>query len=387
MPASILVDQAQIPTTVAPPLTAQRLATVNGLRGLAIIGVMSFHMVAGVFSAQAMSPWLSVPLTNGWSGVNLFFILSGFVLFLPYAATEGASGGFDRPFDFYRRRCCRLLPLFCVGALATWAIAVLGGASAGLGQLLSVLSLGFILDAHSFGPSFNIPLWSLGDEIAFSLLFPFLVASFRRHGAARVLATALALALAMRILGIWRFPALEGPTFNSDMFLCRIDEFVLGMALAWGYATGRLPQRPLLCAGAGVGLVLAAWIGFDLVLRGVLPPICRAGLNDMLDAGLSGIVVAALVPRTVLVTSLSWPPLQVAGMMCYSLYIWHLPLLNLVAPGRSGMPAAELVGALIAFLSLAVLVAALSYRFIEFPRVGDWRRLFLLPARARPLAG
>ena len=359
-----------------------RLPAVDGLRGLAIIGVLSFHIVAGMFTQDTLSPILSVLLASGWSGVNLFFILSGFVLFLPYAADRTAADTLN-PFDFYWRRGRRLLPLFWVGTIATWALAVIRGVPGDPYQLVSVLSLDFILDGRSFGPFFNVPLWSLGDEIAFSLFFPLLVMGFRRLGIVRLTGLAILVALAMRLVGIWRFPALQGPTFNSDMFVCRIDEFVFGIVLARSYVAGWLPRRPLLWAGIGAALVLAAWTGFDLVLRGLLPPLSRAGLNDVLDAGLVAIAAAALVPRTRFAAMLSWRPLQLAGVMCYSLYVWHLPLLNAVAPDRAQMSLPLFVSAIAVFLVLTFVVAAFSYRFIEFPRTGDWRRLFLLAPTQR----
>jgi peptidoglycan/LPS O-acetylase OafA/YrhL len=361
---------------------AARLPAINGLRGIAIIGVLSFHVVAGMFTQQGLPPVLSVVLANGWSGVNLFFILSGFVLFLPHAGDDTAMTALGDRLGFYRRRCRRLLPLFYVGAIGTWAFGLVArGMPADFGQLLSVLSFGFILDARSFGPSFNVPLWSLGDEVAFSALFPLLVLGLRRYGITRLVVAALVMSLAMRLVGIWHFPALQGVTFSSDMFACRIDEFVLGMGLAYAYATGWLPRRPALWGGAGVVLVLLAWTGFDLVLREELAPICRALLNNVLDAGLVAIVMAALVPRTRLAAALSWRPLQVAGIMCYSLYIWHAPLLAWIAPDRAVMTTPALMAAIAVFLGVTFALAALSYRFIEFPRTG-WRQMFLLPRPA-----
>jgi peptidoglycan/LPS O-acetylase OafA/YrhL len=359
-----------------------RLAVINGLRGLAIIGVVFNHLVASIFtkdSLLSLSPALSALLANGWSGVNLFFILSGFVLFLPHAADEGGMTRLADHLAFYRRRCRRLLPMFYVGTIGSWAFAVGGGMPGDPSQLLSVLSFGFILDARSFAPSFNITLWSLGDEIAFSALFPLLVLGLRRYGVIHLAALVLGVALVTRLVGISNDPTL-GPTFNSNMFVCRLDEFVIGMVLAHAYVAGWLPRSPALWACGGVALVVLAWAGFDLVLRDVaLPPICRALLNDVLDAGLCVIIVAALDPQTRLAAGLSWRPLQVAGVMCYSLYIWHWPLLWWIAPDRALMSAPACVGAITAFLGLTFVVAALSYRFIEFPRAGAWRQLFLLP--------
>src|SRR5581483_10618452 len=238
-------------------LPAMRLEPVNGLRGIAILAVVYFHVICGMWRAAAVPTWLSPLVTGGWTGVNLFFILSGFVLFLPYAAGLRSMAAPRDRLAFYRRRFFRLLP---------------------------VLSVAFTLSPHGFAPSFNPALWSIGVEIGFSAAFPLLVLAAGRYGLARVLAAALALALALRLVGIARFPALQGATFNSDMLLCRIDEFVIGMMLARLYVAGRLPRRPGLGAGLGAVLVVLAWSGFDRVLRGGLPPLARAGLNDVLDA-------------------------------------------------------------------------------------------------------
>ncbi|MGH7092747.1 MAG: hypothetical protein ACREFB_04350 [Stellaceae bacterium] len=125
-------------------------------------------------------------------------------------------------------------------------------------------------------------------------------------------------------------------------------------------------------------MLLAAWVGFDQVLRGGLPPIARALLNDVLDAGLVLMVCAALAPQSRLGAALCWRPLQLLGMMCYSVYIWHLPILNLLMPQRAAMSGVAFAESLALAVSAALGIAALSYRFIEFGRVADWRSLFLL---------
>lgn len=364
--------------------TSIRLAPINGLRGIAILAVIYFHLICGLWSADKVPGWLSPLLTNGWTGVNLFFILSGFVLFLPYASGERTMNGIAGRLNFYRHRSLRLLPLFYVAVLAEWLLAAAHGGS-GVGELASVMSLSFVLNPHTFGPSFNAPLWSIGVEIVFSALFPMLVEAAGRRGWTLLLVGALALSLGARLAGISANPALEGASFNSDMFLCRLDEFVIGMMLAHLYAQHRLPGRAGLCAIAGCVLVALAWTGFDQVLRGDLSPLSRAVLNNVLDAGLSLVVIAALVPGTWFAAVLRWRPLQLLGMMCYSLYIWHEPLIGWLMPSRADMPADAFAAAVMFFALLILTIGALSYRFVEFGRVSAWRPLFLLAPLQHPV--
>ncbi|HZT86355.1 MAG TPA: acyltransferase [Stellaceae bacterium] len=358
-----------------------QLAAVDGLRGVAIGLVVSYHVLASVLTPQTLSvsllglPFtLSPLLTNGWTGVNLFFVLSGFVLFLPYAQGSRSMATLANRLAFYRRRAWRLLPLFYVAAPAVWLLAP-GGAHRDPLELLRVLTLSFPFDASSFGPSFLPPLWSLGVEIVFSAMFPVLVLLAARIGMTRLVLLALGVALAMRCVGIARLPLVQGPSFNSDMILCRIDDFVLGMALAQAWAAERLPKRTTLCAGLGLASVAVAWMGFDLVLRGVWPPLARAFLNDVLDAGIIAVAAAALAPAGGVHRALCWGPLRHAGRMSYSVYLWHLPLLWLLVPDRLLLPAPTFALKIALYLGATAAAAALSYRFIEFPGMAGWCRL------------
>src|SRR5580700_65219 len=98
-----------------------QLAAISGLRGVAIALVIFYHVLAGGVTPQALNVSLfgvtlslSPFLTNGWTGVNLFFVLSGFVLFLPYAQHRRSMATLGDRLRFYRRRAWRLLPLFYV---------------------------------------------------------------------------------------------------------------------------------------------------------------------------------------------------------------------------------------------------------------------------------
>lgn len=347
-----------------------RIAVVNGLRGLAILGVLMQHVGGQAVPAQA--PWAAPLLSNGWTGVNLFFILSGFVLYLPYAGGRRRMAGLADARHFLWRRCLRLMPLYYVAGAALLLLAgpVFGGpvpGSDGFRRLaLDLATLRFVLRPHDFGVAINYPLWSIGVEVLFSLAFPLVALAIARLGLARVVGLALAVALAARIAGRLWDPHPLGPNFIADNIPGRIDEFVLGMALAQLHIAGRMPGWARHLAWPGLALVLLAWAGFYQCQYRGFPTVAMAPLNTVLDLGFLGVLAAALSGRHH--PLLGFAPLQVAGMMCYSLYIWHAPVLQAVQPGY-GLAAA---------LAVLLALAAASYRWVEFGRVRAWRGLFLV---------
>jgi peptidoglycan/LPS O-acetylase OafA/YrhL len=347
-----------------------RIAVVNGLRGLAILGVLFQHIgrepataMLAAHGLEALTPLVS----NGWTGVNLFFLLSGFVLFLPYAAGRRGMAGWADARHFYARRFLRLMPLYYFSAVVLLLLAARQLPVAGfLGLAIDLITVRFAFLPHQFGVAINYPLWSIAVEILFSIAFPLVVVLAARIGLSRVLVLALLGALAMRVAGrLWDAHPL-GPNFIADNILGRIDEFVLGMVFARAYVAGGIPARARHLFWPGAALVLLAWAGFYQCQYRGLTMVAMAPLNNVIDLGYAGILLAVLAPGGAH-RLLAWAPLQVAGMMCYSLYIWHAPVLEAVQPAQG----------LLAALALLLALAAFSYRYIEFSRAANWRALFL----------
>jgi peptidoglycan/LPS O-acetylase OafA/YrhL len=354
-----------------------RIAFVNGLRGMAIIGVLFQHIGLGWAMAAFGDdiPMLRPLLTNGWSGVNLFFILSGFVLFLPYAARRRTMATWADMWHFYRARFLRLMPLYYFAGVVLLVLAgpVLGS-EAFRALVIDLATVRFALRPYRFGVAINFPLWSIGVEILFSLAFPVVVIAVARIGLGRTLAAALLGALAARIVGrLWDVHPV-GPNFISDNIFGRGDEFVIGMALARWRVERRIPSRARHLLWPGIALILLAWAGFYQCQYRGFPVLGMAPLNNVLDLGFAGVLAAVLAPDGTARSLLTCGPLQVAGMMCYSLYIWHAPVFQALQPSH---------GLAVALLSLIAL-SMFSYRYIEFGRVADWRSLFLWPPRFLP---
>jgi peptidoglycan/LPS O-acetylase OafA/YrhL len=244
----------------------------------------------------------------------------------------------------------------------------------------------FTFSPHGFEPYFNPPLWSLGVEIWFSILFPVIVLGLKRLGAVRLLMLALAIGWVSRYLGNV-LPA-SGSTLGVQPLTiglpASLEIFIAGMVLAELYATrphgAPLVARPGLAFLSGVLLVATA-ISLQQISHAALAvPIL---FPDILTLGFALIAASLLaMPAGALKSVFANRPIQVLGMMCFSLYVWHEPLLRHVFKADMA-PLDGLGRSLLVYLGLLLAVGGLSYRFIEFGRVADWRALFLIERKRK----
>lgn len=311
---------------------------LDGLRGVAALMVLLGHgfLVSPAFAAAA----LGQPFTGGWrhllvdtplhlfwdgkASVIVFFVLSGFVLSLPFAG--GRPPAWD---DYYPRRILRLyLPVWAaVGLAVALAEAVPRVVRPGQSWLLNgsagQLGVGTIL--HNLllvrTTSLDTPLWSLGWEVAFSLLLPLYVFGLRREKR-RSLGL---LALVSTCLLVW-----EGPLYAANAApagwkgaLVYLPVFAFGVLLAAGRASALLRR----CPPAGWAAVLVA----SLLLLGTnwsLPPNRCSGL--MVVAGAVGVVAVAVFWQP-FARGLSTRPVRALGRWSFSLYLTHEPILVSIA--------------------------------------------------------
>jgi len=363
----------------------QRISVLNGLRGLAIIGVIFHHSFFsyiryGLSDSAPLSPFLIIE-SSGWLGVNLFFFLSGFVLYLPYAAGSRSFVGWESIRKFYIHRAKRLLPLY----YATTLILLIFFTGYQLNEwqfyqnFLDHLFVTFVFKKESFLPASNWVLWSLGVEIWFSILFPFLVYAIHKIGWRKTLIIVLFISLAVRLEGRWYLPVIGDRhavlNFISDSVLGRLDEFMLGMLGAYLYVGRKLVLMPVAQLFIGVGLVSAAMLLWALWYRGNYPYSIAGLFNIPLDIGFLLIVNALLIGCSPISRLISLWPLQMSGLMCYSLYLWHGVIVSKYQPSAYSIPT------YLAFLALTYCLSWLTYRYIEFGAHQDWRNL--LPSRNR----
>jgi peptidoglycan/LPS O-acetylase OafA/YrhL len=366
-----------------------RLGYINGLRGLAILAVVWHHFALGLLSAgpplvifgTAFQP---VPiLMELWKGVDLFFILSGFVLYLPFVAGERRMAERQDASRFYRRRAQRLLPLFLFTFLIVYCMQHRYPVTSPrfYMELLGVPSLLFQFGNLGFQPPSFGPLWSIGVELLFSIVFPLLIILRGRYSLASMVAAALAISLVAQFslyFFVWRSfqGGLPQHLFNFviGMSACEVMQRPLVFRRIIG-AVGRL--APVLPLGIILSLLMLDVKGETAlhIAGNVLFSLSAGGLVVALGTGKMPVLRALLEVRG----------LQLIGAMCYSIYLWHLPILFGLFPGFPAIDWHGFVPFAPLYLALVFTVAALSYRYIEFPKA-DFRSLFFLTPSAVPVA-
>lgn len=333
---------------------------IDGLRAFAALWVVLFHM--GVYSGGGLGPGLDFIVRSGSTGVSLFLVLSGLCLYLPYAG--GRSSRFTRD-AFFRRRIKRLLPAYYVSLVILLVLhAVANGRWGLLPYSSSELAMQGVTHAtltHQLFPEtfygLNGAYWSLGLEWELYLTLPLLVLAAVRFGLARTVIVVVGITVAYR-LGLWALTATGqldadgawATVVLPNLFLGRWAEFALGMLAAeWFRTKGtRVGPRQMVVA---LGAALLALLLPDNPLNHVLYGIFFFTLVCVVLAGGSPIARA-----------FSWRPLVAVGVMSYSVYLVHQPILEVLAyslgAGNGTSPRAVFLGLLL--LLPVVLVVALA---------------------------
>ena len=328
-------------------------ADIDGLRGLAVTAVVLFH--AGLNG-----------VSGGFAGVDVFFVISGFLI--GGIVHREIGGGRFAFADFYARRARRIVPalLGIVVATLVLGLALLGPgefgrfAISGIAALLGVSNVWFWHSIDYFSPDARYePLlmtWSLGIEEQFYLLLPPLMLCFRRVSARGMLGIVLALAGVSLLISVAVTPRL--PVESFYLLPTRAWELGVGVALAITHEAGwRVPPRwhAALAAAALVSLV-AVLVLFDE--RIAFPG--YAALVPTFATALLIATPASAINRHLLGSR----PLVAVGLISYSWYLWHWPLLALL---RITAAAPVSPGPLVVVALASIVPAYLSWRYIERP--------------------
>jgi peptidoglycan/LPS O-acetylase OafA/YrhL len=327
---------------------------LDGLRAIAVLAVLAYHLDV---------PWIS----GGFVGVDVFFVLSGFLI------TRMIAGELDRGefslAHFYERRIRRIVPAFVVMSLATTAAAtifLLPDELQRYGQSLAAAAVSasniyFFENSGYFDPNgATKPLlhtWSLGVEEQFYIIFPLLLMAifrWRRDLLTTAVWITFAVSLAVSIVLLKAHP---------------LATFYLLHARAWELLAGAIVALQLIPAPKSVAqseiaraLGLAAILAAAIFYSDATPFPGAAALLPCL--GTTAAIWAGPTGGTLGWRILTWRPMVFVGLISYSLYLWHWPLIvfakmAVLAPLT---PLQQLAVAAAAFV-----LAVLSWRFVEQP--------------------
>ncbi|MEC3912094.1 acyltransferase family protein [Sphingobium sp. CR2-8] len=347
---------------------------IDGLRALAILPVLLFHAHVPGFS-------------GGYVGVDIFFVISGYLI-TGIIAREVDEGRFSLP-RFYERRFRRIMP-----ALALMILAVLGAAAwlylpgdlegvprSALAATLFASNLWFFTDTGYFAGGADVkPLlhtWSLAVEEQYYIGFPILLMLLARCAprwrtitVAIIAAGSLALAIAMQ---------RDTSGFTFYLLPTRAWELFAGALLALGAIPMlRSPWLRELVAACGLAAIVFAVAVYDR--NTVFPGV--SALAPVLGA--AALIHAA--PGTRVGALLGWRPFVGIGLISYSLYLWHWPLI-VFTEYATDRPLAG--GIQLIVIGASLLAGTLSWRFVERPfrdsRHVPARAIFLFTAAAMAL--
>jgi peptidoglycan/LPS O-acetylase OafA/YrhL len=362
------------------------LPALDGLRGLAIIAVIVCHVnvvTGGPFAAGRITGPLSTVFAWGWVGVNLFFVLSGFLITGILYDAKGSVGFFR---NFYARRALRIMPLyygflFCIVVMnrlhclrAVWL------SPEGLASLASyTYNFRFALTGHGLGDLHHF--WSLAVEEHFYLIWPLAVWALRRRSLMRLCLVAAAASFLLRVILI-----LSGVRPLAAFYItpCRLDGLLAGawVALAWRDQADWMPLRRRagqLVMGSGCLL-----LGIALGQRHFVPDVDLRTQNAAVDGSLVitvGIAALAVLFSGLVVLAVDaaqdsrWQRLletavmRAIGKYSYAIYVLHslilLATLQLLSP-LSRVPAYLVKPAVVIWTLAASFAAAwLSYHLYE----------------------
>jgi len=363
---------------------------LDGLRAIALIGVMGYHWSFGFAS-------------GGFLGVSLFFVLSGYLITDILASQWHHQQRIDLK-DFWIRRFRRLLPamLLMLFILVVWVtlfdhsrLAALRGDV--LGAVTYISNWQFIFQEQSYFESFGPPsplghFWSLAVEEQFYLLWPLIM-----------------------LVGLKLFPR-RGPLFS----FIAIGAALSALWMAVIYQPGDDPSRVYygtdtrafgLLIGAGLSIVWPSWkLSSDvsvssrrrLNITGLVALLLILFMMWKVDryesflyqGGMLLFSVAAAVlvavlahPAASVSRLLSWKPLLWIGVRSYGIYLWHYPVMILTSPDAGARDLPWPVTAL--QIAASILLAALSWKYVEEPiRHGGLKKLWSKASslRRRPVS-
>ena len=376
------IDEAAQPETTDPEPPVTTIPGLDGVRALGIVLVVLFH--GGV-------SWLG----GGFFGVDVFFVLSGFLITALLLAEFGRSRTI-RLLRFWGHRVRRLLPalLVLLVAIGIYAVTIAPSDTVssirgdGIATMLYVNNWHLLLDSQGYFAGLSAPrpllhTWSLSIEEQFYVVWPLVVLGVlrltrsRRALGAVAGVGALASAAAMAVLYDGG-AGIDRVYYGTDT---RAQAVLIGALLAIALSSPLRSRRthpsatslvrPLvLSATARTAIQVVGWVALASIMVIAITSDATTGwvysggfaLVSLAAAGV--ICSVAILPASPLSRLLSLRPVRYIGAISYGLYLWHWPVFVALTPDRTGLHGTVLLALR---LVVAVAIAAVSYRFLEMP--------------------
>lgn len=355
----------------------KRLSGLDGIRGLAVTVVVLYH--AGLWQ-----------IPGGFLGVDIFFVLSGFLITSLLLDEAISTRTLDRA-NFYLRRLRRIIPAllsilaFCVIAAALWA----PDAAYGVGRdlpwaLTSVLNWSYLFFNQSYFVNISRPpllqhLWSLSIEEQYYAIWPLFVLLcvkarwVKRHvrGVIFTIASvgAVGSTLWMRWLAIKHgYPTPNDPSriyFGTDTHAMGL---LIGSALAAAVNSENFkvkitPDRKTALNALAIGSI--AGLCYYIMRIGELDQNLFRGGFLVVSLFSAGLILASIHPGLIWGRLLDVAPLRWLGRRSYGIYLWHWPIFILLRPGVDVTWPEPVVFAV--RVSLVIVISAISHRYLEVP--------------------
>ena len=336
-------------------------ADISGIRALAVLSVLIYHADLDVFGYRL--------LPAGFFGVDIFFVLSGYLI--SYLVLEQIERGEFSFLQFYHRRARRILP--ALFAMLVFSIpfafyllhpnALVAFSKSLVAAVASVSNFVFWLeDSYTAEASQLKPLlhtWSLGIEEQFYLVLPLLLIMLNRLSSSERTIKITLWVLLVGSLICAQLTAIHASTFGFFVLPSRIWEFVCGTLLALSHLKHGLPA-PTMRSRVWV------YVGFLAVLVPMF--VYDDGVRHPSTFTLSTVVGTVLLIRfgttpSLVKSVLSWGPIVYIGLISYSLYLLHWPILVFARHAFIELG----YGQTVLLIAVSFACAALSYRFVDTP--------------------
>lgn len=365
-------------------MESDRYRPLDGLRGVAILLVLFNHFTPDLLMPDRAQEWAKKILTTGgWIGVDLFFVLSGFLITSILLRTKGAPDYF---LNFYARRILRIFPLYyaalAIVFIALPSLGIVSGPwfipireSQVFHWLYSTNFAFWLLPKEALSSVGHIELrhlWSLAVEEHFYLFWPAIVFALGAAGIKRTCIALIVSAFLFRELGIY----LQQPPGYFTLTFCRWDTLAAGALIAVLIHESSVARAKMLSPAILMVALSSIYLGLSFYLHsGLWPPTMIGGGMTFIAMLFSGCLMLVINPTSVASRVMDAAPLRFFGKYSYGIYIIHGLLAawlgQLISTERWVETFGQSLFSVLAIASVKIAISALcaviSWHIIEEP--------------------